>query len=330
VDSGVLKQGRCAEPVGRRWLAMPNLTQKNHYNPCFWTAHWNPQYYQAVHRKPPRPSARDQRVHVLSVKANKVYSQPVKDVHYDKDIGVAEVTLEAADDFCRRHHPSKYEDFQRKNRPEDYPVIIDFESLFEGLEKLPPYQVLLDIIRKNCITSNYEKMQIAHFVIYQRMRSHAVMNAVLDAASKAGREKFEPLIELKWMLSDTDLMYPQIAKLMTSRWKLYRLGRDAFPLSDSAVLLRPGNIMVTLSPRLLLEVDLRGEARGCNHYPRIDDEKLAEFRERTIGGTFREIIFSDPATLEDWRIDPAFQERVEFVRSLKDYDGVVLTTRDFL
>jgi hypothetical protein len=42
---------------------------------------------------------------------------------------------------------------------------------------------------------------------------------------------------------------------------------------------------------------------------------------------FREIIFSDEQVLEEWRNDPAFQERVETIRGMKDYDAVVQDDR---
>jgi hypothetical protein len=246
----------------------------------------------------------------------------VKDVHYDKHLGVAEVTYEAADSFCRRYHPGKYESFSRVNKPELYPVIIDFESLFGGMEGLSPYKALLDVIKKSCITSAEEKVEIAHFIIYQRLRSHAVMNAAIGVAANKGRQKFESLLELKWALSDTRFMWTKVEPLCLSRWRLFRLDRDTFPLSDSAVCLKPGNLMATLSPRLLLEIDLRVQELGCVHQHRIDSDKLTEFRQRTISNTFREIIFSDPIVLEEWQNDSAFQERVEFVRTMKDYATV--------
>jgi hypothetical protein len=55
----------------------------------------------------------------------------------------------------------------------------------------------------------------------------------------------------------------------------------------------------------------------------VTTDKPAEFRERTISNTFREIIFSDPTVLEDWRIDPAFQRRIEITRTMRDYNSII-------
>ena len=80
--------------------------------------------------------------------------------------------------------------------------------------------------------------------------------------------------------------------------------------------------MVTLSPRLLLEINLRVQDLGLRHRNSIEPEKLSEFRRRTIDNTFREIIFGDRKLLEEWQVDPAFQARVERVRDMTDYGDV--------
>jgi hypothetical protein len=304
---------------------MAGPTKKNHYNPCFWTANWNPQYLKAVQTGAEVPSARTQKVHVLNVKSGNLYEQAVEHVHWDKGVGTAEVTIEMADEFCQRHHPQKLESFRKSIKPGDFPVTVDFESLFEGLEHLPPYTVLLDVIKRNCITSAEEKSQLAHLVVYQRARSHAVMSAVLECAGKMGVAKFEPLIYLKWLFSDQRFLVSQVQPMVMSRWAIYRLDRDAFPLSDSAVSLEPANIMVTLSPRLLVEINLRDRGVELGHRNRIESQKLAEFKRRTISGAFREIIFGDPNVLAEWRDDAQFRERTETVRAMKDYQAVVRT-----
>jgi hypothetical protein len=300
-----------------------SIAKKNHYNPCFWTAHWNPAYFGASRQDRARLNARDQHVFVLGVQANKVFGKTVKDVHYDEHLCFAEVTMEAADEFCRRAFPKKYEAFRQTLKAEDYPVYIDFESLFVGIEQRRPYQALLEVIKKNCITCDEHKVQIAHFIIYQRLRSHAIMQAALEAVGQAGGQKFESLLTLKWALSSTDVMLPMVEKLGLARWQLFRLDRDTFPLSDLAVTMRLGSVMVTLSPRLLLEISLGTQELGCRHRNWIEADKLAEFRERTIRNTFREIIFSDRKTLEDWHIDPAFQKRIEVIRTMKDYNSLI-------
>src|SRR5579875_1617986 len=265
--AGRLRTGSACE---REHFRMHKLTEKNHYNPCFWTAHWNPDYFRAVKQNLPRPKARDAVVYALSVKADKVFKTTCKDVHYDKHIGIADITAEAAKDFCRRHHPGKLQEFEEamKEYPDD--ILIDFEEFFRGFEGLLPYQTLLKVIGTNTIAGAEDKTHLAHFVIWQNLRSHAIMNAMLELEGKAGIHKFESLLMLRWGLSDRDAMARLVWPLATSQWRLFHVDQDTFPLSDSAVSVNPGSLMVALSPRQLLEIDLTAESPGCWHCNRID------------------------------------------------------------
>jgi hypothetical protein len=307
----------------RAGIPMHKFTDKNHYNPCFWTAHWNPDYFRAVKRNLARPRARDAAVFALSVKANKVFQTTCKDVHYDKHLGVADITVEAAKDFCRRRRPEKYAAFEQRMKEHDYDVFMDFEEFFGGIEKLTPYQTLLKVIKTNTVSGVVDKSHLAHFVVWQNLRSHGVMNATLERDGKAGIHKFESFIGLRWMLENQDFMYRHVLPLTLSSWTLFQLEADTFPLSDSAVSIKQNNIMVALSPRHLLEIDLTAQAAGCLHRNRIDPPTLAEFRRRTLGNTFREIIFSNRKVLEDWRSDKVFQERVEIIRTMPSYEAVI-------
>ena len=62
------------------------------------------------------------------------------------------------------------------------------------------------------------------------------------------------------------------------------------------------SVMVTLSPRLLLEIDLTAPDPEPPWIVREDlpERKFAEFRKRCIENSFKEIIFSDERILLDW------------------------------
>lgn len=97
------------------------LTKNSHYNPCFWTAHWNPDFLKATLKgNAINGSPRDQKVYALNVKSNKIRGTSVADVHYDKGVGTAEITPEAALDFCKRTQPDKYDEYREyfKSHPE--------------------------------------------------------------------------------------------------------------------------------------------------------------------------------------------------------------------
>lgn len=299
------------------------LSHHTHYNPCFWTAYWNPSYYAAAvgssaHNVP----ARSQTVFVLSVKANKVFEKTVERVHFDKDVAPATITFADMREFVRRNHPSKFDTFCAESDPDSFPYFLDLESMFTGLEALPPYVVLQDVIAKGRPTSLQEKTYLACFVLLQGIRSHAIMHSLLEMNDRAGRPRFEYFIHLQWSLSKTEFLYRTAGRLALARWVLYRIRDDTFPLSDSAVLVKPTSIMVALSPRLLLEIfqTVPCDERLCEVRSTIKPGKLAEFRRRTIGNTFREIIFSDRPTLEWWRATKEFRTRVSLLRGQREYN----------
>src|SRR5262245_10039605 len=112
------------------------LTYNSHYNPCFWTAHWNTQFLEAALKgEADYGVARAQTVHALNVKSNKIRETSVADVHYDKGVGVAELTPEAALEFCKRTQPDKYEEYSEyiKRHPET--LYFDVEAILTGLEE---------------------------------------------------------------------------------------------------------------------------------------------------------------------------------------------------
>jgi hypothetical protein len=81
--------------------------------------------------------------------------------------------------------------------------------------------------------------------------------------------------------------------------------------------------MVTLSPRLLLEIlpepaldEISWDVRED-----IDNDKFEEFQRRTIGNTFREIIFSDKELLGNWRQTEIFEKRVSIINNMKSYNS---------
>src|SRR5688572_1220520 len=106
------------------------LTRRNHYTPCFWAALWNETYYRAfLADAEKRESVRHQPVHALSVKSGQLFETIVENVHFDKNLGVAEITRESAEEFAKRHHPDKFDEFVRANASAHYPILLDFENV---------------------------------------------------------------------------------------------------------------------------------------------------------------------------------------------------------
>jgi len=262
-------------------------------------------------------------VYVLSVKSGKIFYSKVENVHFDKNLGMAEVTFEASMNFCKRYHPEEFEEFRNRNKPEDYPVFIDLEDLLTYIEGLKIYSILLETIRNQTIITPFEKGSLACFVYIQLLRGHAAMNSLLEWNAEIGKNKFEYFVLLKWALSNKRFLHKQIDPILLARWVFYRTPVDTFPLSDSPVLLKGESVMVRLSPRLLLEILPQPALDEISWDVKegIDKHKLEEFRRRTIGNTFREIIFSNKELLEEWRQTEAFEKRVSIISNMKSYNA---------
>jgi hypothetical protein len=295
---------------------MRNFSKRNHYNPCFWTAHWNAEYLErALAGRRDGLDARQQRVFVLNLKSDKIYSATVENVHFDKNLGVAEITAEAAKDVCRRHFPDEYEEFCLEIEKTPETVYLDFEDILSGLERTPAYTNLLSVIAKQRIDNRLQKGLLAGFIVYHHLRSHAIMAAMIERAANKGIHKFEYFWMLKHEMANCHRMFARTLSFAPGRWKFYRLRHDSFPLNDSPILVDSNGIMVALSPRLLLEIDAKERQPETTweiaNY--ISTDKLREFRRRTINNTFREIIFGSQAVLQEWQQTPEFKSRHKLV-----------------
>ncbi len=303
-----------------------NFTKRNHFNPCFWTANWNPSYFANVLSTASRNMrAREQRVYVLNVKSAGIYETTVENVHYDKDLGVAEMTPDDMRDFCKRHHPDRYEQFCRDIATQPESLFLNFEDILTGMENGPAYAALKNVIAKQGIRAPHEKAMIAGFIVVHWLRSHAMMKAMLEWSNELGIKKFEYFIKLKHKLGDPHFLFPLVMTIAPFHWHYYRMRKDCFPLNDSPILINEKNVMLALSPRLMLEIDrTRKQPEASISYSNyIAPETMSEFRRRTISCTFREIIFSSPMLLEEWRDTEEFRNRHKLMKSTTRYNEMV-------
>jgi hypothetical protein len=302
------------------------LTFNSHYNPCFWTAHWNTEFLEAALKgKANYGVAREQTVYALNVKSNKIRETSVADVHYDKGVGVAEITPDAALDFCKRTQPEKYEDYREYVKTHPETLYLDVEAILTGLEESEAYTTLQKVLVKGRIDGQMEKGFMAGFIAVHHARSHAVLNSMMQLHKEAGLHWFESVLMLKQYLGNHDVLFQHVMTYAMGYFRLYKLAKDTFPLNDSPILIKPRSIMVALSPRLLLEIDRTRNniPHDCSVSNYLPADTLEEFRRRTIANTFREIIFGSPTLLENWRKTNEFADRHALMSNVKSYNAVV-------
>lgn len=286
---------------------------------------WNHEYYQAFVKGAPLPGkARRQAVRALNIKSDSIIAQITENVHVDKGMGIAEISKEQAEAFCQRHHPEKYEQFLLENAREEYPIYLDFENVFTAIENTPVYKTLLEVAKKGRIDLLEEKTFLANFIVIQNLRSHSVMNAMIEWGDEIGSPKFEHLIMLKWMLSDPAFMMKLVMPLINSKWSLFFTEEADLALCDSPILISKSDILVALSPHLLLKINKNILSQRNEIYParKLSGSGLKEYRVRTIGNTFREII-GRKETLEFWQNTPEFRKRYERLRSQTKYNQIL-------
>ena len=288
------------------------FTKRNHYNPCFWTACWNTDYFQAlVKGKAGSVIAREQEVYILNLQSGNIYPNRVKNVHYDKDLGVAKITPESMKIFCRRYYPSEYDSFCKSLEEHPETVYMDFEDILTGMEEAGGYKFLMEAIRACGIQSVMHKGFLTCHIVLQAMRSHEMMNSMTDTLSRLGMPKWEYFWILKNAWSNMLILARAVTPLASSKWVIYVTEEHKFPLCDSPIMISKNTLIAVLSPRLLLEIRLNEHSPEDTWTIRngINSSKFWEFRRRSIKNSFKEIIFHDSNELEIWRNTREFKTR---------------------
>ena len=303
-----------------------NITHKTHFNPCIWTAFWNKEYYEQYRRNPAvKKDCRIQTVYSLNLKANKIFKTKVEKVHFEEGLGTSEITPNQLRDYCKRNFPQEYRklDEYLKSHPET--LYLDFENVFSALEDSPAYQSLMEVIQKEKITTREEKVNIATFIVLHHMRNHAIINSLIEMSDKTSEHRFEYFIWLKYAWGNPDVLYRLVYPLVESQWLLYKTKNHTFPLCDSPIMPKNGNIMIPLSPRILLEIDvsIKSDPEKWIERGDIPKAKMNEYKIRTISHSFTEIIFSEKGTLEEWHKTEEFKRRVLLVSEVDSYNALI-------
>jgi hypothetical protein len=300
---------------------MRNFTKRNHYNPCFWTAYWNPSYFDSIMAgKPVEGKVRDQKVFTLNIHADKVCLTKVDNVHFQKDLGVAEITPESMKRYYERFYPEQLDEFCKYLESHPDSVCIDFEDILTGLEKIGGYDSIIDSIINAGLTSVEHKGFLSIVLIYQAMRSFEMMTFMVESASKKGIDKWEYFVNLKNAWANPQLLARAVTPLAQGKWTFYRTKTHKFPICDSPILINQNSVMAILSPKLLLEIDLT--IQKAEDYWEIKEgihfSKYREFCRRTINNTFHDILFHDADLLEQWRRLPDYKIRHRVVNNRED------------
>ncbi len=294
------------------------FTKRNHYNPCFWTACWNTEYFRAlVAGTQSKFQSRDQELFVLNIHSDSIYSTKVSNVHYDKNLGKAEITPDSIKRFFKRWYPANYSSICEYVEENPEPLFMDFEEILDGIEQKGKYDTLIEAVRLGGVSSVEHKGFLTCILIIHAMRSHEMMVSMIDVIGSLGLEKWEYFWLLKNAWSNPLILAHAAIPLSMSQWIFYRTSEHYFPLCDSPVMIGKNTLMAVLSPRLVLEINLNVSVTEDFWivHDSISSSKYREFRKRSISNTFKEIIFHDKEELQKWQKLPEYKRRSAVLRN---------------
>ena len=262
---------------------------------------------------------RKQQVYQLNLHADRILLTKFDNVHFHKDLGIAEITPDSMKRYYKRNRPAEYDIFcdYLKSHPES--LFVDFEETLTGIEQLGGYDSLIDAIRNGGVTSVEHKGYLSIVLIIHAMRSYEMMTSMVEYAAINGMDKWEYFFFLKDSWADAQLLARAVTPMAQGRWTFYKTTEHSFPICDSPVLVNANSVMAILSPRLLLEIDLNvpKEEGYWEYKDGISFSKYREFRRRAISNSFNDILFHDPKELEEWRKLPEYKERRSVITDIE-------------
>jgi hypothetical protein len=277
-------------------------TKRNHINPCFWTALWNPAYFEnfIAGRRTGKP--REQMVYSLDFKVPKVIPLKVENVHFVEGLGITLLSESELLSLKNVYSAETKKPIDESRFEEENLHLIDFENHFSEIESFGGYQELLETVKNNQIINDTHKIYLAYFIVIHQLRGQKFFYSLFNQYLESPNPKLEAFIHFKDVISDTSRMYEVVEPIVNAKWTMYRLKDFTFPLSDSPIIYYENLIWAVLSPKHLIEIDRTKPFTGKVKYKNeIPEKKFQLFRKQLIKNTFQSIIFSDKSLLDRLR-----------------------------
>lgn len=278
-----------------------NLTERNHINPCFWTALWNKTYYDKyIEGIKHTDSPRNQLLNYLEINSGQKLLLPAERIHFEKKLGYAKVTPTQMEEFVKKYYPDKFDEYLLETAANKETLYFDFENHFTGLENSPAYQVLLKFIR-NPVLEKEDKIWLTLFIQLHWLRIGLASDYKEKISSYPGG-KFEYLWLLKQNLQNPFYLLPQTLEIANSHWTIYKSKGGDFPLSDVSIILDKNSITATLSPYLLVIINLnkRQDQEILATKKRLPIIKNFKFKKMVLANCSKGLIFLNESTLNRW------------------------------
>ena len=276
------------------------MTNDSHFNPCFWTALWNDMYLETVIRGPGMSRIpRDELVACLNLCTRRVRTTKVSTVHKHKGIGFVEFTYASAKKYREALvRIGKTPPAVRKWRADDA-VFLDAEAFFSGLETMPTYKAVLDVVRNGKIGCPTEKINLASFFVIHNERLAAAWLARPNRLLNQKDHNLEHLLLLKQRLADHEYLFSRVVPLVTGAWYVHAYSKSVLLLGDSGFPASDTDFMAAISPRHLVVIDVQ-RSMHAHLFPTFQngDLDLAEKYNQRVASLSRYEIIGPQSELE--------------------------------
>jgi hypothetical protein len=272
----------------------------HHFNPCFWTAHWNFSYLEAVRQQRKTSGrARQQKVCVWKLKPDKIIFSKTEDCFYEKN---ANNTIIFHDQIAALiNNFSSGNNLQTHGIDENSTVAsFNIENLFSTIEGL--YQnTLIETIRTGQINDLATKTMLSFFIFSQSIRNPSAWNylkgSFLNNKNNTDDDGniFNMFVKFRKALEDRERIMSFIIPFLSVKWVLFKVNRYTFPLSDHPLLFLKEKLILPLAPDLLLEIYLNEPvdvaSAPCTYRYRLGYTRYNQYKRATIAHAKDEMVF---------------------------------------
>jgi hypothetical protein len=278
-------------------MSQKKPVEYNHFIPCYWTAYWNIEYLNAKRNNKETKSSRKVEISYLNLKVNKILKTKAEKIFVNKYQGLAiienENDLKKLGDNIIVHNDS--DDENQYNL-----LLFDFENHFTEYENISRPALTRTIINKK-IKDIEDKTFLAQFFILQSIRNPIILNKRLDFFQKNGKDKTDLLLEVRDLFTNRNKFENLILPIIFSKWIVYSVNENIFPLPDKPILDNKNHIFVPLAPDMLIEIQLNNRTDNIASYNyKIRPLKYLKFKNRVIRNVNNEIV-GNTDLLMKWR-----------------------------
>lgn len=303
-----------------------NITFRNHYNPCFWTALWNNEYYHAIkYSKERNRKPRDYKLKGIRFSCSKIITNKSDGLFFELNMGLVLMTIKELRDLYYKLPKdytfiSTYNKFRIKYLYWLIPkwgIIIDIERLFTELEHINGTRSVLDLVKYGKVIDDKHKSLIATFVYTHQLRSPITFSTNYNKYIDTNHPKAFTVLSFIHSLSNEKELQNVISGYMECVWHLFTVSIDIFPLPDLPIYEDKLNVIAVLSPRHLLIINKEDKEGGMKYHNSINKKILDTVYKKIIQNTFRDLVLENESVLNMILNSNDWKTRDSFLRSIR-------------